>query len=616
MQRDLFPRASFSITPETGRKGPRLWVRRLVIWREPGAIIRSIELKPGLNIVWSPDPGSAQAGPIGHGAGKTMFCRLLRYCLGEDSFAPEGQRHRMSDKLPNGSVGAEVLLDGQPWVVVRALGPRRHDVVIKGGSLEEASQAGASATGIAPLRDSIVSAVLQGAGKLFPPTIGEPAVWEATLAWLTRDQECRFGGHLDWRDPHRDSRSPVRGRSMEERLAVVRALIGALTDTEIAAQRKEEDEDKAEKRLRSEVDRLDWQIGRSRGSLARLLGSPTEAAIGLELDAAYFKAGAAARYAEALKLPIGTAITSLEGARGDRDRAAGELRQKEALLSNVSTRIEEKIRTLVMLRSELPESRARWITENNPVCPICAVPIDKAVAEGCSISTATCDLHALQHQIANLKGNVDREAQDIEALEGQRSRLQYDLGVARQRLTPLEQAVAALERSLIDQSNAVRAAQRLADDADRHEKLLIDRANQVSTLERATAQLSSRRDELSAHRQSARESIARLSLAFDAVLKELVPSDIEGEAKLDGNGLSLTAKLDGERSTAAIDSLKVVAFDLAALILTMGATVAYPVSSSTIALEKRISAVRSMIVFSSLQESSKASVLLRYFNTL
>src|ERR1700692_2339429 len=113
MQHDLFPRASFSIALETGRNGPRLWVRRLVIWREPGAIIRSIELNPGLNIVWTTDPGGVQAGPIGHGAGKTMFCRLLRYCLGEDSFAPEGQRHRMWDKLSNGRVGAEVMLDGE-----------------------------------------------------------------------------------------------------------------------------------------------------------------------------------------------------------------------------------------------------------------------------------------------------------------------------------------------------------------------------------------------------------------------------------------------------------------------------------------------------------------------
>lgn len=84
-------------------------------------------------------------------------------------------------------------------------------------------------------------------------------------------------------------------------------------------------------------------------------------------------------------------------------------------------------------------------------------------------------------------------------------------------------------------------------------KLPIDRENQVSTFERAIGQLSSHRDELSAHRQSARESIARFSLAFDAVLEELAPGNIEGEAMLDGNGLSLTAKLDGERSTAAID---------------------------------------------------------------
>lgn len=569
MQHDLFPRAPLSITPEPGRNAPRLWVRRLVIWREPGAVVRSIDLKPGLNIVWSPDPGSAQAGPIGHGGGKTMFCRLLRYCLGEDSFAPEGQRHRIWDKLPNGRVGAEVMLDGQLWVVVRALGVRRHDVVIKDGSLDEASREGATATGIAPLRDAIVHAVLRDAARLFPQAIGESAAWEATLAWMTRDQECRFGGHLEWRDPHSDSHSPVRGRSMEDRLAIVRALIGALNTAEITAQRQEEEEDRAEKRLRSELDRLDWQIGRARANFASALGASTEAAIGLELDAAQFKAAAGTRYAEVLKLPIGTAVTDLERARRDRDHAANELRQKETALSNVSTRIEEKNRTLVLLRSELPESKARWITETNPVCPICEVSIDKALAEGCGISTATCDLHALQRQIANLKGNIDREAQDIQSLEGQKSGLQYDLAVARQRLTPLEQTVAALERSLLDQSNTIRAAQRLVDDADRYESLLLDRANLVSSAEQAAAQLVSRRGELAAHRESAREAIGRLSTTFDAILRELVPSDIEGDAKLDGNGLTLTVKLDGERSTAAIDSLKVVVFDLAVLALTM-----------------------------------------------
>jgi len=45
----------------------------------------------------------------------------------------------------------------------------------------------------------------------------------------------------------------------------------------------------------------------------------------------------------------------------------------------------------------------------------------------------------------------------------------------------------------------------------------------------------------------------------------LVPGDIKGSAKLDGNGLKLNVELGGYRSTVAIESLKVVAFDLAVL---------------------------------------------------
>ena len=160
MQHDLLPHPAFSITPEAGRNEPRLWVRRLVIWREPGTIIRSIVLKPGLNIIWSPDPGTSNIAPIGHGGGKTMFCRLLRYCLGEDGFAPEGQRRSIWDKLPNGRVGAEIMLDCQLWVVVRALGVRRHDIVIRDGSFEEAVREGVAPTGIGPLRDAVTQTII------------------------------------------------------------------------------------------------------------------------------------------------------------------------------------------------------------------------------------------------------------------------------------------------------------------------------------------------------------------------------------------------------------------------------------------------------------------------
>jgi len=89
-QAELFPREEMKLVPEPGRTAPRFWIRRMVIWSEPGQILREITFRPGLNIVWSPDPGEtemdAAVGVIGHGSGKTTFCRLLRYCLGEETF--------------------------------------------------------------------------------------------------------------------------------------------------------------------------------------------------------------------------------------------------------------------------------------------------------------------------------------------------------------------------------------------------------------------------------------------------------------------------------------------------------------------------------------------------
>ena len=117
---DLF-QMDLTVQPAANHSDPRLWVRRLVIWPEHGAVpLRDIELRPGLNIVWTPDTDD-----IGHGGGKTLFCRLLRYCLGESRYAADEQRERISNLFPDGMVGAEVMLNGQCWSVIRPLGMRR-----------------------------------------------------------------------------------------------------------------------------------------------------------------------------------------------------------------------------------------------------------------------------------------------------------------------------------------------------------------------------------------------------------------------------------------------------------------------------------------------------------
>src|SRR5437868_11942385 len=69
LQLELLATNDFRLAPEGGRVEPRLWVRRFVIWKNRDTIIREVTLRPGLNIVWSPDPADQKgdATALGHG---------------------------------------------------------------------------------------------------------------------------------------------------------------------------------------------------------------------------------------------------------------------------------------------------------------------------------------------------------------------------------------------------------------------------------------------------------------------------------------------------------------------------------------------------------------------
>lgn len=58
---------------------------------------------------------------------------------------------------------------------------------------------------------------------------------------------------------------------------------------------------------------------------------------------------------------------------------------------------------------------------------------------------------------------------------------------------------------------------------------------------------------------------SRLGQHFDPLVRGLVGEDASGRVHLDGNGLHLTVEYGGDRSTPAIDSVKILAFDLAAM---------------------------------------------------
>ena len=546
-----------------------------MIWREPNVVLRDIKLRPGFNVVWSPD-SVTQDSPIGHGGGKTTFCRLLRFCLGEDTFAPDDLRRRIGEVFPKGWVGAEIVLDGKAWTVLRSLGHRRRDVVWESGSLDEAFAGEREPTGMEPLIEALTQNIMGDSPKLMPSNIGSDAAWKALLAWITRDQECRFSHVLNWRSSESDSSSPVVNRSGEDKLLVVRAIIGALSSNEMAAQQQEESQKKKVAGNKTYLGHLEWQLRRIRPNLETGLEKQGAVLSGTPVDVALLKQAAADQLSQALNVPEHTSSSDVEQARRHRDQAKDETDGLQRKVEQLGDDIQAKKYEQSYIRGELPGAHAQLINERNPVCPICKIPIDQVLAKGCNISTETCDLHSLQMEITRKEDRIRVLDQEISSLRTKEPTLKAEVANALGLFNELDEALHKIEKALDASSKSVRGAQRLVEDVERYEELFAEHDRVQIDDGSAESELEKTRESIAQYRQSSSAIIARLSNWFDIVLRELVPGDIQGTVKLDGNGLKLSVELGGVRSTVAIDSLKVVTFDLAVLAMSLERSLFFP----------------------------------------
>jgi hypothetical protein len=575
MPPELFPRSAFSLTPEPGRLVPKLWVRRVMIWSEPNVVLRDVRLRPGFNIIWSPDSQGPDS-PIGHGGGKTTFCRLLRFCLGEDSFAPDDLRHRIGEVFPKGWVGAEIVLDGEVWAVLRSLGHRRRDIVQVSGSLDDAFSEERNVTGMASLTDAFTRSFMGSSPKLMPSSIGSDGAWRALLAWITRDQECRFSHVLNWRSSDSDSSSPVVNRSAEDKLLVVRAAIRGLSRNEVATLQEEDRQRKKLAGKKSHVGRLEWQLGGLRKSLTTTLKRHDTLSPGTPIDVALLKKAAADQLSKLLNLPGGVDPADVEKARRERDLAQHESNRLQNDLRSLFDQIAAKESERSFINGELPEAHARILNEKNPVCPLCKVLINKALAEGCGISTETCDLHSLQREIAQKRERIRVLEGEISSLRRREPVLQAEAARSKKRFDELDQSLKKIEKSYAASAGSIREAQRVIEDVNQYEALVANCDRARSSAEKMENKLENTRASIANYRGSSSAIITMLSNRFDSVLRELVPGDIRGSAKIDGNGLKLDVELGGLRSTVAIDSLKVVAFDLAILAMSLERMLFFP----------------------------------------
>lgn len=178
-------------------KEPKIWVEKIAIFesREHQLPVREVTLSKGINLVWAREyPGDDIH--LGHGVGKTSFCRLIRYSLGEAGFATKEFKERVLYALQNAYVAAIVWIMGKQWVVARPLDGKKKKFVVHDGDLFSVFSS-KNQLEWAQYQQAIKQAVLTA--PLILPGSGNEITWGNILAWCTRDQEAYLGDYYDWR---------------------------------------------------------------------------------------------------------------------------------------------------------------------------------------------------------------------------------------------------------------------------------------------------------------------------------------------------------------------------------------------------------------------------------
>jgi hypothetical protein len=573
-QLDLLPRPALKLKSEVGRTEPRLWVRKFVVWKDRKTIVREISLRRGLNIVWSPDPaedskeGGGTAG-LGHGSGKTLFCRLLRYCLGEERFAGEPLRSQIHFAFNDGWVGAEVIIDGTCWAVIRPLGipgAWRRNRVARDKDVRDLMKDDTLGTDIGDLIEHIEDVVLTRSVAELVAKGRSDAGWLRALAWLTRDQECRFDHVLDWRSATAGSDSPARSLSQPDLLLVLRLLIAAIDPAEfgvrdeVAALEQQRDEqiqelahrERARGTLREQVIR---ETGADPESIPEgLLGAESLRRVSLRLLSALSEVATSSDIDD----PVAREL-ELRMAR-ERDRAA------RANLAALDVRIAELKGELRMSRAEQPGVSAAIDSAESPVCLVCEVPIDRVLADRCKLSHKLPDLPKLRARWNGVQQSIQESELALETIQEERAAAQKAIDENEMQVDLLHESVNAAHAAARRRDDSWFATRRVVDDARRLIELESSLAFQNVPVPQA--QLEKKREELAAFRDAQAPVFRSASAFFDCIISRLV-AGAEGRVTFGGKGLALAVAFGGDRSTAAIDSLKVVAFDLAVLCLSV-----------------------------------------------
>lgn len=572
------------VRPSAERSAPAFWVRRLRVLNELASgeqhIVRDVELRRGLNIVWAP-PHSAgsdnalfRAGVAGHTAGKSTFCRLLRHVLGEQGCAPDSVKRRIRLKLPAAWVVAEVVINNVTWVVAKPLGIGPRPFCLRDGAIDQAAETTERLDYQEFLQALAASTTEQLASARFPAS-DEPVSWEHVLPWLARDQECRFADFLEWR--HSSSGSEAPALNVEERKFIVRSMLGLISDAErielqtnarLVAEKKDVTRLEPLLRHQAETDRkrLSKALGKELPlSSTPLFGSETRAEIARrrqDLEAREKVHSESDRREE-----LRTALEDANRHEGGLKKSLEDAQSRLALVQESVGALARKEQSGLL--ALLPPSR-----------DFCNVPLRTAHEKGCPLAVGRPVVLETQRSERTAAEELAAQRQLAASLEQEVGRFQGSIKEAEAETTQARRAYLSASTAYEEERSRLQAErstlerlEQLVEAAEGAARQAASTANTITQIARDIDESYARQDKIREEQQAA---ISRFSARFDYVVRAIIGDKVTGRVDTSGRSLALTVEEHGERDSAAIATVKLLAFDLAAVVASVEGDGSFP----------------------------------------
>ncbi len=576
-QPELFPPTT-GFRPDTSQMEPRLWVKELRVYRvlSPGDhnILRRIELRPGLNVLWA-QPGDrtrpAQLhtpGVSGHGTGKTTFCRFLRHALGEATFGNDEQRARLRNAFPEGWIVAEVHLNAQPWLICRPFKVGPHSIAYRGRTLDTLFSNDEGRVPFDEYARALDAALTESLPVATFATNPTPIAWMHILQWLSRDQEARFAALADLRHPSSDSLSP--DMAVEDRHFLFRAVLQLIDTAEQAelennktllGRRQQAEKNAPLLRFRGEsaLKRLRKQFPDFRTDLT---GASWLETVTNEWSQ---KADEADHELKQLEIP-----TALRAARE-------QLLQKESALHTATSRLRETEDTIEWIEQQTRNLRGEttndelgdWIRKKFTPDRYCGQPLSTAIEWECPLVRGRA-LPIEQSKATQAEPTIEQLA---ERQRAEKSRLEKQKGIVAEAQKQVDGSSAALAQEitkfdqlrgrLAEQSATSRSiaseAQRAYADQDEAEKL-------EASLSELDKKIRASQDIQASLREQSSATLSSFSDTFARIAQAILGDDVRGSIRFRGRQIRPTLILGIDLTSAALETLKIVCFDLAALV--------------------------------------------------